>query len=245
MKKTNQIWSSFVVLLLTSTIFVSVGFVAPPQPPLPPTIPNIYVDPAALIDPTVEPGETFTVDIKVTEVTDVFGWGFFLYYRSSLLNVTSIDLGDFADWSWQFKKRLFNTLGYCTAAAYFDPQGPVGIDGSGTLATVTFLAKCVGPASLDLVNTKMNTVIEGTSVPIEHTASDGLFDNRLANAPPTASFFATPLIGAEGDVITFDATASSDDGWIVGYQWDFGDGSTGSGDVMAHAYPNVGVYVVL
>jgi len=244
MRKINQIWSFFMALLLASTILVSVGFAAPPQPPAPPTIPNVYVDPAAVVDPTVEPGETFTVSVMVTEVTDVFGWGFFLHYRSSVVSVQSVDLGDFADESWGFRRRIFPTLGYCTAAAYFDAESPVGIDGSGTLATVTFLVNGVGTTSLDLANTKINTVIDGTSVPIEHTASDGLFDNRLANVPPTASFFATPLIGAEGDIVTFDATASSDDGWIVGYQWDFGDGSTSSGDVAPHTYPNVGVYIV-
>jgi len=242
MKRINQIWSSFMALLLTSTILVSAGIAAPPQPPLPPTIPNVYVDPAAVIDPFVDPGETFTVNIKVTEVTDVYGWGFFLYYRSSLLNVTSMDLGDFADESWAFKTAIFNALGYYSAAAYSTPGNPVGIEGSGTLVTVTFLAKGVGTTTLDLVNTKINTLV-GIPVPIEHTASDGLFDNRPANAPPTAWFLA-PSTGAEGDTITFDATASSDDGWIVGYQWDFGDGSTGSGDVVLHTYPNVGVYIV-
>jgi len=78
------------------------------------------------------------------------------------------------------------------------------------------------------VNTKLNTLIEGVSVPIEHTATDGLFDNRLANALPTASFMTTPPIGAETDVITFDASASSDDGWIVSYDWDFGDRTSGT-----------------
>jgi len=244
MRKTNQIWASFIALLLISTILVSTGIAAPPQPPPPPTIPNVYVDPAAKVDPTVEPDDTFTVDIKVTEVKDVYGWGFFLYYRSSLLDVASVDPGDFVDWSWEFRKRIFNDLGYCTAAAYFDPENPVGIDGAGTLVTVTFLVKDVSTTALDLVNTKINTLIGGVSVPIEHTASDGLFDNRPANAPPTAWIVATPSTGAEGDTITLDATASSDDGWIVGYQWDFGDGSTGSGDIMLHTYPHVGVYTV-
>lgn len=244
MRKTNQIWSSIIALLLASTVMVSAGIAAPPQPPPPPTLPNVYVDPAALVDPNAEPGDTFTVNLMVTEVDDVFGWGFFLYYKPSLVSVESVVLGDFADPSWGFRRRIFNTVGYCTAAAYFDPESPVGIDGSGTLATVTFLVADVGTTLLDLANTKINTLIEDVSVPIEHTASDGLFDNRLANAPPTASFFATPSIGAESDLITFDATASSDDGWIVSYQWDFGDGPSGSGDIVQHTYPDVGVYTV-
>jgi PKD repeat protein len=70
-----------------------------------------------------------------------------------------------------------------------------------------------------------------------------LFDNRLANALPTASFMTTPPIGAETDVITFDASASSDDGWIVSYDWDFGDRTSGTGKIVQHTYP-VGTYTI-
>ncbi len=244
MRKIYRISSFLIALLLASTILVSVGIAAPPQPPPPPALPNVYVDPAAVLNPSLEPGDTFAVDLMVTEVTSVFGWGFHLYYKHSLLNVQSVVVGDFVDPSWGFRRRIYNDMGYSTAAAYFNPYDPIGIDGSGILATVTFLVIGEGTTLLDLANTKINTLIEGVSVPIEHTASDGLFDNRLANTAPTASFFATPSIGAEGDAITFDATASSDDGWIVSYQWDFGDRSSGSGDVVLHTYPDVGVYTV-
>ncbi len=243
MRKTNRIWSCLIALLLTSTIVVNVGIAAPPQPPPPPTIPNIYIDPAAVADPGLEPGDTFAVNVMVTEVSDVFGWQFFLHYKSSLVSVQSLALGDFVDPSWGNRRVIFNTLGYCTAAAYCSPADPVGIEGSGTLATVTFLVADVGSTLLDLTNTKLNTYV-GVPAPIEHTATDGFFDNRLENAPPTASFFATPSVGAESDTITFDATASSDDGWIVSYQWNFGDGSGGSGILVQHTYNKVGVYTV-
>jgi len=245
MKRMYQVWSSLVALLLISTILVNVGFAAPPPPPPPPpSLPQIYVDPSAIIDSSIAPGDTFEVNIMITQVTGVFGWGFNIYYKPTVLSVASVVLGDFYDPSWGFRRRIFNTLGYSTAAAYFNPNGPVGIDGSGTLAVVTFNVLGIGTTLLDLANTKLNTLVEGVSVPIEHTASDGLFDNRLANVPPMASFFATPSTGAEGDTVTFDASASSDDGWIVDYQWNFGDRTTGNGQIAGHNYPDVGVYTV-
>jgi len=43
-------------------------------------------------------------------------------------------------------------------------------------------------------------------------------------------------------VVGFDGSASTDDGTIVSYQWDFGDGSGGEGMVVEHTYENPGQY---
>jgi PKD repeat protein len=242
MKKTYKIWSYIIATLLISSMLVNVGIAAPQPPEPPPALPNVYVDPSSIVDPNIGPGETLTVYVRVTEVSQLYGWGFFLYYKPSVLSFVSLVKGDFVHPLWGFKKA--SGANYVTAAAYFTAGNPVGISGSGALAVVTFEVVGTGIALLDLTNTKLNTYVGGVVVPIEHTASDGIFDNRLENAAPTASFFATPAIGAEGDTVTFDATGSSDDGWLVNYQWDFGDRSTGSGDVVTHNYPRIGVYTV-
>lgn len=44
--------------------------------------------------------------------------------------------------------------------------------------------------------------------------------------------------------VVFDATNSSDDGEIVTYSWDFGDGASGTGAVTTHTYTAPGTYVV-
>ena len=48
-----------------------------------------------------------------------------------------------------------------------------------------------------------------------------------------------------GQTITFDASASYDDGTLVSYTWDFGDGTTASGAQVSHAYTAEGVYTVV
>jgi uncharacterized repeat protein (TIGR01451 family) len=63
------------------------------------------------------------------------------------------------------------------------------------------------------------------------------------NQPPTASFTADPTSGEAPLRVSFDATASSDpDGTIESYIWDFGDGSTGSGETTSHEYTSAGTY---
>ncbi|WP_315095894.1 alkaline phosphatase [uncultured Cellulomonas sp.] len=57
----------------------------------------------------------------------------------------------------------------------------------------------------------------------------------------------TPVITSSSTGLTglLDATASSDpDGTIESYQWNFGDGTTGSGHTVAHAYGGSGIYTV-
>jgi PKD repeat protein len=66
----------------------------------------------------------------------------------------------------------------------------------------------------------------------------------LVNAPPVAEAGPDRHV-AIGEVITFDAGASTDpDGALVEHLWDFGDGAHGDGDVVQYAYRGSGVYPV-
>ncbi len=58
------------------------------------------------------------------------------------------------------------------------------------------------------------------------------------NIPPIAVI---TLVDCTGLSCTFDGSGSSDsDGAISGYEWNFGDGSTGSGETTAHDYADPG-----
>ena len=62
---------------------------------------------------------------------------------------------------------------------------------------------------------------------------------------PRAEFSATPTFGYPPLDVAFDASASSSpNGLIVDYAWAFGDGTTGSGSVVSHAYAAKGIYEV-
>jgi PKD repeat protein len=68
--------------------------------------------------------------------------------------------------------------------------------------------------------------------------------SSFSNQPPSAEA-GSNLSGTEGEVLTFDGSNSADPngvGDIASYDWDFGDGSTGSGIVVSHTYLNEGIY---
>ena len=61
--------------------------------------------------------------------------------------------------------------------------------------------------------------------------------------PPTAIISAAPREINEGESVSFSAKASSDqDGYIVSYDWDFGDGDTDTGINVEHTYYRSGHY---
>ncbi len=61
--------------------------------------------------------------------------------------------------------------------------------------------------------------------------------------PPVADILA-PSEAMVGEVITFDGSTSSGELPIISWQWDFGDGNQGTGDVVQHVYNQPGDYKV-
>jgi PKD repeat protein len=97
-----------------------------------------------------------------------------------------------------------------------------------------------------------------TSVEGPHTLTLRVYDSRgdfgedqvivtakpaSENEPPTAVANATPTSGSAPLSVAFSSAGSVDnDGSIVSYQWDFGDGSSGSGANPSHQYHSTGNY---
>ncbi len=64
------------------------------------------------------------------------------------------------------------------------------------------------------------------------------------NEPPFAKFDFTPAVATVNEPVNFDAAESRDDGQIVKYEWDFGDGSSGEGQQVSHTYKTAGTFIV-
>ena len=83
----------------------------------------------------------------------------------------------------------------------------------------------------------------GSSVATQTTVTIVVSKGTPTDRPPTAQFSA-PAEATVGQPVAFDASASSDDGKIVTYVWEFGDGGKATGKTGTHTYSQVGTYEV-
>lgn len=132
--------------------------------------------------------------------------------------------------------RLLDSYGNTLAVA--NPADRLDASLGGSLAAGTYLLRIDGVGRGDPVNGYSDYgsigryLITGT-IP------------RPAALPPLAQFTATPNAGEVPLPVSFDGGLSSDpDGAVIDWQWDYGDGSSGSGVSSTHAYEAVGSYPV-
>jgi hypothetical protein len=129
---------------------------------------TIYVDPHTN---TVTVGQVFTINIKISEVTDLYGWELKLKWNPTLLDALDVIEGNFLknEGDTYFIKQINNTNGYLLAACTLMGDRP-GVNGSGTLASVSFHAETEGTSALVLDDTKLGNSLEE---PILHTVING------------------------------------------------------------------------
>ncbi|MEW8027766.1 MAG: PKD domain-containing protein [Candidatus Thiodiazotropha sp.] len=75
-------------------------------------------------------------------------------------------------------------------------------------------------------------------------SSSGGDGDSTTNQAPTAVISVDPVSGVISLQVNVDARESKDDGGIVGYEWDFGDGTVSQLPNTSHTYNSAGSYVI-
>jgi len=187
----------------------------------------VYVDPS--IKYAVE-GQSFTVDINVADVTNLYGWQVRMSFNSSIVEFVNVTEGEFLmdqPEGTSGESRIENEEGYALFS-WLTIGKYDGVGGSGTLATVEFLTLAKGESTLNITSShtylQEMASIAGGYIPqkIPCTLVNGFVNSLLT--PPVADFTYSPETPQRNAAITFNASASDDeDGYIVSYEWDFGD----------------------
>ena len=168
------------------------GNLPPPPPPQPATI---HVDPAKIIDSTLTPCNNFTVDVKITNATDLYSFTFWLAFNTTVLDVSSVQ----ADPSFILDEvTVDEPAGELKTLAHGTPPSPY----TGTLASITFHVVGTGESSLDLHDVSLKNATGG-DLSFEEPL-DGYFNNMLI----TRMFIDPPELVdptlKPGDTISFD-----------------------------------------
>jgi hypothetical protein len=169
----------FSVIWTLSVLFVGVVLVN-----LSPTIlagnTVLYVDPPALGGLKV--GDIFKINITVSNVVDLYAWQFSLYYRGDVLNATLVEEGPFLKTHPDTDQTLFVTPIFTDS--YNSTHGLIissdtlvavkgGVNGTGTLVTITFKVKQAASSTLHLKGTKLVDSFEPFGRLISHSIVDG------------------------------------------------------------------------
>lgn len=173
----KSLLSMFLVLLaLCSIALINTG-------KAPPAATKLVVEPVISV---ANYGNTFTISIDITGVSDLYGWGGKLIWHPPLLQCLSVTEGPFlTDWGTRqtFPVHSYNN-GDIPGSSYVlfgstSMGGVAGVSGSGTLATVTFQVEGTGECVLDLFDTSLQGVdiITWELYPIDHSAEDGYFES--------------------------------------------------------------------
>lgn len=192
------------------------------------------------------PGEYFSVNITIVDVADLFSYQVLLAYDRDILDAVGATEGPF------LKEGTASPSGtYFTYKTKNEVKGAYivvvcvtlgsypGVSGSGTLFSADFVVRDGGTSELHLYDT---ILLDSSLTEISHSTSDGIFHTTV----PRAQFTYTTTYPTTGEDVTFDASDSYDpDGTIVSYEWDFGDGTTGTGMVTTHSYAEEGDYTIV
>jgi hypothetical protein len=156
-------------------------------------------------------GDTFSINITVSDVTDLKSWQFYLYYQSSVLNGTSIVEGPFLKaknqtyFIYDFTDKYNATYGYMNVACTL-LSNITGVNGSGTLATVTFKVVGSGGSILHLDTTKLLDSSHPQNL-IPHTTVDG--QAYVGSVDVAVSEIDAPLNIPVGSVAYVNVTAQN------------------------------------
>jgi hypothetical protein len=138
---------------------------------------TVRVAPASLVVPDV--GLTFSVNITVESVENLYGYEFKLYYSNDVLNGTSVTEGPFLKTGGvptlfsvaKFTDNYNATNGLADVFCLRTDNSAPGVNGSGTLAIVTFKSTSTdGPKILHLDGVELS---DPTPASIPFTAADG------------------------------------------------------------------------
>lgn len=142
-----------------------------------------------------------------------------------------------------------------------DPQGravanqrmTIGLSSAAAAVSASeVITDATGRGTFSITAPSLGSVVSGNQLMVSVTPVGGNFDNSVPRTLsialtgpsnttlPTAAFTVSPASPEVGQVTTFNASTTTDEGTACGdacsYAWDFGDGSTDSGRIVTHRF---------
>ena len=169
---------------------------------------KLYVDPPLIIDPSLTPASTFSINITIANVTGLYGYEFKLLYDTSFLNGIGVLI----------YPQPTNETHFTPRIQIDDPKGMIFVNVTDyppaesistiaplKLVTITFQVQTYGASTLDLNQTKL---VDNEGKLIIHVAVDGFVSVK----PPDVAILevsAAPTMVYPGTMVNIQVIAAN------------------------------------
>jgi len=192
MRRNNIVAASVLVLLIASMAIGGVNA----------QLPSVYVEPSSVTISAI--GETATVEVKVANVSDLYGYDLWVGYNSSMLEMTGTSVTgsgqvvpsspsqySFFDVSVPGTVRI--------AVGFLSVLGAPSFNGTGTLLWITFNGTAEGISIADVVDDQI-ALYDPDALPIEIQAPE---DGEIIVIPEFSTVLAVSLMLIAGLVAVY------------------------------------------
>jgi len=177
--KVNRLWMLLTIIATLTFALAGVGKASTAK---------IALDPPKVKD--IDPGGTFTVDVTVTDVNNLYGWQFLMHFDPDVVQVDNVTEGPFlgstGETPFPLPPTIDNDQGFVIAGSTFQLPFPAdGVTGNGVLATIAFSVTGRGTINLEFDEDETLTYLSevqwtnshGLKVGIPVTLDNGTFSN--------------------------------------------------------------------
>ena len=141
---------------------------------------KLYAQPPEVIDPLLVPPATFTINVTLDDVENMYGYEFNMSFDPTILTCTSLNVQEALNESnFDSLFTVNNIKGFIwVRVSYYPPAIPITTYSPVTLVILTFRVKGYGATPLDLHDTSLTDDLGGS---IAHEVEDGFFQNFRRN----------------------------------------------------------------
>ncbi len=151
-------------------------------------VPMLSISP---MSQTVQPGQSFSLDVSITDILDLYAFQFDLAFDPAILAAGSITEGSFLPTggaTFFIPGAIDNTGGTITFTADTLLSPIPGVNGDGTIAIVSFQALALGSSAITLSNV---ILLDSQSAEITASLTDGTVNVTAIPEPSTWLLLAT------------------------------------------------------